>query len=44
MRSRSSQPIRIGARRLGAAGRQRALERFTAAAMARAFEQLYREL
>jgi glycosyltransferase involved in cell wall biosynthesis len=31
-------------RRLGEAGRQRALERFTAAAMARAFEALYREL
>ncbi len=31
-------------RRLGAAGRQRALERFTASTMARAFERLYREL
>jgi glycosyltransferase involved in cell wall biosynthesis len=35
-------PIRR--RRLGEAGRQRALERFTSAAMARAFEALYCEL
>ncbi len=31
-------------RRLGEAGRRRALDRFTSAAMARAFETLYREL